>query len=312
MLPPAQEQPAVPPKLVLLAAILGISLAAPLIRLSEAHPLAIAIWRLFFSMPLVLAMVLASGSWRQWKTLGKRDLGIAVGGGIMLALHFWSWNTSVRLTTVAASVVLVNLQPVIVALISAAWLHEAPTRSQKVGIAIAMLGALLVALPDFRSQGLMEGRNPLLGDALALFGGVTAALYYLGGRRLRQTLDLWAYVALVYGACLVALLVIAVLAEVPLGGQSNREYAIFAGLALGPMMLGHTGFNWALRYLRAYVVSVAVLCEPLGATILAALIPGIAEIPSLWTVFAGLVIIAGVALTLRPTVIPSERTDSSP
>lgn len=292
-------KPLVPPRLVLLGAILGISLAAPLIRLSAAHPLAIAIWRLFFSMPLVLAMVLFTGTWRQWQSLQRRDLLIALGAGVMLALHFWSWNTSVRLTTVAASVVLVNLQPVIIAILSALWLREAPTRDQKVGIAIAMVGALLVALPDFRSQGVLEGRNPILGDTLALLGGVTAALYYLAGRRLRQTLDLWAYVALVYGACLVALLVIAAVIRVPLGGQTPREYAIFAGLAIGPMMLGHTGFNWALRYLRAYAVNVATLGEPVGATVLAMIIPGIAEVPSVLTLFAGLVIIAGVALTLR-------------
>ena len=285
---------------MVLIAVLGISFAAPLIRLSAAHPLAIAIWRLVFSMPLVLAMLLVGAKWREWKTLDKRDIGIALGAGFMLAMHFWSWNTSVRLTTVAASAVLVNLMPVIVAILSVFWLREVPTRLQRAGIAIAMFGALLVALPDLWSDNTDAARNPLLGDALALLGAVTAALYYLSGRRLRQKLDLWPYVALVYSACLVTLLVVAVAVDVPLGGQSNREYAIFAGLAVGPMLLGHTGLNWALKYLPAYSVSVAVLGEPVGATLLAALLPGIREIPTLWTVLAGAVIIAGVALALKP------------
>ena len=291
--------PAVSPRLVLLGAVLGISFAAPLIRLSDAHPLAIAIWRLLFSMPIVAVMLMWNGGYRQWRGLQVRDLGIALGAGFMLALHFWSWNTSVRLTSVAASAVLVNMQPVIVALLSAMWLAEVPTRSQRAGIAIAMLGALFVALPDFWSSSAPAARNPLLGDGLALLGAVTAALYYLAGRRLRQQLDLWPYVALVYGACLITLLLIALVASVPLGGQSSREYAIFAGLAIGPMMLGHTGMNWALRYLPAYSVNVAVLGEPIGATILAALLPGIHEIPSVWTVAGGVVIVLGVAMTLR-------------
>ena len=295
-LPP---RPAVPPRLVLLTAIIGISFAAPLIRLSHAHPLAIAIWRLIFSMPIVLGMLALSGTWRQWKGLHRRDIGIALGAGFMLAMHFWSWNTSVRLTSVAASVVLVNLMPVIVAVLSVVWLSEVPTRLQRAGIAVAMLGAVLVALPDLWATDVLAGRNPLLGDLLAILGAVAAALYYLAGRRLRQQLDLWPYVALVYTACLITMLGVAVLADVPLGGQPRREYAIFAGLALGPMMLGHTGLNWVLKYLPAYVVSVAILGEPIGATLLAAILPGIREIPSLWTIGAGAVIILGVAMTLR-------------
>ena len=295
------EKPALPPRLVVLAAVIGISFAAPLIRLSDAHPLAIAIWRLIFSMPFVLGMLLATGSWRQWKTLGQRDLGIALGAGVMLALHFWSWNTSLRLTSVAASVVLVNLMPVIVAVLSVFWLREVPTRLQRAGIAVAMLGAILVALPDLWSTDVMAGRNPLLGDALAIIGAITAALYYLSGRSLRQRMELWPYVALVYSACLLAMLGIALLTNVPLGGQSQREYAIFAGLAIGPMILGHTGLNWALRYLPAYTISVAILGEPVGATLLAAILPGIREIPSLWTIAAGVVIIIGVAMTLKKT-----------
>ena len=299
------ERPAVPPRLVLIAAVIGISFAAPLIRLSSAHPLAIAIWRLLFSLPFVLAMLGVTGTWRQLQGLSRRDLGIALGAGVMLAGHFWSWNTSVRLTSVAASVVLVNMMPVIVAVLSVMWLREVPTPLQRWGIAVAMMGAILVALPDLLSSDVLAGRNPLLGDALALIGAVTAALYYLSGRSLRQRMDLWPYVALVYSACLLTMLVVALLTNVPLGGQSPREYAIFAGLAVGPMILGHTGLNWALKYLPAYTISVAILGEPVGATLLAAILPGIREVPSLLTVAAGVIIIVGVAMTLRRSSAPS-------
>jgi drug/metabolite transporter (DMT)-like permease len=161
-----------------------------------------------------------------------------------------------------------------------------------------MLGAIIVVLPDLGAEIGATGRA-LLGDALALIGAVTAASYYVIGRRLRQTLDLWAYVALVYGACLVALLVMAFAMAVPLGPYPAREYGIFALLALGPMMLGHTGLNWALRHARAYQVNIVLLGEPIGATIIAALLPGIRERPTLLTIVGGVIVLLGILLAER-------------
>ena len=298
------------PWIVLLVAVLGISVAAPLIRLSGAHPLAIAIWRLGFSLVLIAALLAATGSWRQWRTLGARELAVALAAGAMLAIHFWSWNTSLGLTTIAASVVLVNTQPIIVAILSALWLGEAPDRRQWLGIAIALLGAMILVAGDLGISA-VAGSRALLGDLLALIGAITAALYYLAGRRLRQGLDLWAYVGLVYTACFVTLVLIALLMEVPFAVQPPRELAIFAALALGPMMLGHTGFNWALRYLPAYVVTLATLGEPVGATLLAAVIPGIAETPPVATLAGGAVIVAGVVLAIHKRAEPRQDTGTT-
>jgi len=296
---PASRPLPLSPLVVLAAALLGISFAGPLVRLSHAAPLAIAVWRLAISMVVIGAIVLATGSWRQLRRLSRNDLFLALGAGVMLALHFWAWNASIGLTTVAASVVLVNVQPVIVAGASALWLREAPTRGQWAGILIAVAGAMVVGLGD-AGRGAAAGAPPhaLLGDLLALSGGVTAALYYLVGRRLRRSLDLWPYVALVYGACLVVLLLFALGAGTPLAHQPPREMAIFAALAIGPMLLGHTGMNWALRYLPAYVVNLTVLGEPVGATLLAALLPGIREVPPPATLAGGALLLTGILVTL--------------
>ncbi|MDQ3696950.1 MAG: DMT family transporter [Gemmatimonadota bacterium] len=288
----------VSPLVVLLLAVIGISFAAPLIRLSDAHPLAIAVWRLAFSLVLIAAFLVPSRGWRQWARLGATETALALGAGVMLALHFWSWNTSLGLTTVAASVVLVNMQPVIVAALSAVWLREAPSRRQWAGIGIAIAGAIVVASPALTGPRSLLGNRALLGDLLALVGAVTAALYYLVGRRTRQTLDLWPYVALVYGACLLTLLLIAAIARIPLAPQPPRELAIFAALALGPMMLGHTGMNWALRYFPAYVVNLTTLGEPIGATLLAALLPGIREIPTPVTLAGAVLVLGGILVAL--------------
>ena len=284
------------PGIVLLLAIAGISFAAPLIRLSSAHPVAIAIWRLVISLVSLGAVLVFTRGWRAWRGLTPRELTLAMTAGGMLAVHFWSWNTSLRYTSIAASVILVNLQPALVAVLSSVWLHESPTRRQWMGIAIAMAGAAAVAFAS--GDAPRGGARPLLGNALALVGAVTAALYYLSGRRLRAKLDLVPYVTLVYGACLVGLLVIAMIVGAPLLPQPSREWAIFAGLAVGPMLLGHTGMNWALGYLPAYVVNITVLGEPVGAILLGALLPGIREIPTVPVIAAGVIVIAGILLAL--------------
>ncbi len=280
---------------VLAAAILGISVSGPLARLSSADALAIATWRVAIALVVVGGFLGSTGAWREYRALHRRDLALAAGAGAMLALHFWSWITSLAHTSVAASVVLVNLHPVVIVAGSALFLHERPSRMQLAGIAIAMVGAAVVALGD---AGASDGaaRSPLLGDLLAVVGAITVGAYYLTGRSLRQRLSLWPYVGLVYGACLVALLALSALSGATLLPQPAREWWIFAAIAAGPMLLGHTGFNWSLRYLPAYVISLALLAEPVGATILAALIPGIAELPGLWTLVGGAIAIGGLAL----------------
>jgi drug/metabolite transporter (DMT)-like permease len=279
--------------LVLVLALVGISFAGPLTRLSHAHPLAIATWRLGFALLVISVLLVARGEWRQWRRLRAREIALACGAGVLLALHFWSWNASVSMTTVAASVVLVNTQPVIVALLSALWLREVPARRQWAGIGVAMLGALVVAGPELAASG-DTARRATLGNLLAVVGAITAAIYFVTGRRLRGTLDLWPYVGLVYGACFVALVGLSLATGVRLGGQPTRELAIFLALALGPMLLGHTGLNWALRYLPAYVVNLTLLGEPVGATIIAALLPGIREVPHAATLVGGALILLGV------------------
>lgn len=294
------------PLVVLTLSLVGISFAAPLVRLSANSGLVVGVWRVGLSLIAVGAALAITGGWRQYARLGRRDLLVALGAGAMLALHFWSWNSSLALTSVAASVVLVNMHPAVVVALSASWLGERASRRQLAGIGLAVLGAIVVgafdalAAPAAGAAGAPgSASRALLGDLLALVGAVTVGVYYVAGRKLRQTLDLWPYVALVYGACFAVLLAIAAVRGAPLLPQPPREWLIFAGLAIGPMLLGHTGMNWALKHLPAYVVNLTVLGEPVGATLLAALLPGIREVPGPHALVGGAMILAGALITLR-------------
>jgi len=281
---------------VLGLALLGISFAGPLVRLSAADPVTIAVWRLGFSLVVVALFLLATTQWRDWRRIDSKDLLLAVGAGVALALHFWAWNASIHLTSIAASVTLVNLQPAFVALISAFALREIPTRKQLIGIGVAILGAMIIAAPDLKGGVAPGGNAPLLGNLLAISAAVTAAIYYTIGRRLRKSLGIWAYVAIVYASAFLVLTGVAILRGIALAPQPPREITIFAALALGPMLLGHTGMNWALKYLPAYVVNLTVLGEPVGATLLGAIIPAIRQIPSATTLLGGAVVLGGVII----------------
>lgn len=288
-----------PASAVLALALIGISFAGPFVRLSHAHPLAIALWRLGFSLVIIAVALLTTGTWRQLRRLDRRQAGVAMGAGVMLAIHFWAWNSSIAMTSVAASVVLVNTQPAVVALLSAVWLREPPTLRQWLGIAVAMIGAIVVASPELSGPASAPASRALLGDLLAVVGAVTGACYFVAGRRLRAAFDIWPYVAVVYGTCFLVLIGFAAAVNAPVVSQPPRELAIFAALAVGPMLLGHTGLNWALRYLPAYVVNLTLLGEPVGATLLAAVLPGIREVPGAATFAGGALILAGVFTAAR-------------
>jgi drug/metabolite transporter (DMT)-like permease len=296
------------PAWVLGFSLLGISFAGPLVRLSNADPLVIGAWRLAFSLISVAAALLITKEWRDWKHLTLRDSTFAIAAGVALALHFWAWNASIHLTTIAASVTLVNLQPVFIVAISAFFLRERPSRNQLIGITVAIAGAMIIAGPAWRET--QSGvRGAALGNLLAISAAITAAIYYSIGRHLRHRYGLWSYVGLAYSACTIALVVMAMATHVPLAPQPARELGIFAALAIGPMLLGHTGMNWALKFLPAYVVNLVTLGEPVGATLLGALIPGIRQIPSVITLIGGAVVLIGVMIAARATVSAS-RTEA--
>ena len=292
------------PYAVLLAAVLAVSWAAPLIRLTAAPALAVAAWRLTLASLFLAPFFARSRDRADWRGAGPRRRWIAVLAvlaGVALALHFASWITSLRLTSVAASAVLVSLSPVFAWLLSHLFLHERPSRLQAGGIVLAVVGACVIALGDADAAG----RGALLGDLLALVGALCGAAYLVIGRRLRAGLGLVAYVTPVYAVAAVLLLAWAAARGEAFRPYAVSDWAVFAALAAGPMLVGHTGFNYALRYLPAYTVNVGVLAEPVGATLIAWALPAIAETPSPWTLAGGAVVLAGVALTLLGSAAPA-------
>jgi drug/metabolite transporter (DMT)-like permease len=268
--------------------VLAVSWGAILARLAEAPALSVAAWRMLLAGVPAALFALAARR-RELAALDRRSRRLLLGAGAALALHFATWIASLRLTSVASSVALVSTQPVWVALLSRPLLGERVGRRAALGIGLAVAGALVVAGAD-----LSAGEAALRGDALALAGALGAALYFLAGRRVRARLSLGAYVGVVYPAAALALLALAAGAGAPLAGFAGSTWAALLGLALVPQLLGHSLLNWSLRWLSAPFVAVAVLAEPVLATLLA--VPVLGERPGAWQAAGGALTLAGVFL----------------
>ena len=258
------------PFLVLGIGVVVVSFAAILIRFAHAEgasSLAIAAVRL-----TVAAAVLAPIAWLraggEMLQLRPREIRLCIFSGVLLAAHFWTWITSLEHTSVASSTALVTTNPLWVALASAVFLRERPGRAAVAGIVLTLVGSVFIFAAD---AGRLPGpeASPMLGNALALAGAIAASGYLLVGRALRARVSLTAYIWLAYSTAAVLLLAVALMTGVSFMSLPSAAWLFMVALALGPQLIGHTTFNWALRRLTATFVAVAILGEPVGAAILA-------------------------------------------
>jgi drug/metabolite transporter (DMT)-like permease len=276
------------PHLALAAGVVCVSWAAILVRLADAAPLAVAAWRMLLAGAAALAFALVHRR-GELAALDRRARALLAGAGLALAVHFATWITSLRLTSVASSVALVTTQPVWVALLARVALGERVSPRTSAGIALAVVGGAAMAGSDF---GL--GVRALAGDALALAGAMAAAAYFVAGRRVRARLSLGAYVGVVYPAAALVLVAAALLFGAPLGGYGARTWTALALLAVVPQLVGHSLLNWSLRWLSGTFIAVTILAEPVVSSLLA--IPVLGEWPTPLQTAGGVVLLLGVAL----------------
>ncbi len=282
-------------------AVVGVSFASIFIRWSESTALIKATYRMGLASLFVLPLALGP-AWKEMRALSRRDVFTMLAIGVALAVHFATWISSLDFTSVASSVILVNSHPLIVALLSHYIVREYLAKGASLGVVLGFAGVLVIAYAD---AGEATG---LVGDVLAFIGGLMTAVYLMTGRHVRKRVPLIPYVFLVYSSSAVVLLATTLVMEGSLspGGDLGRELLLFLGLALVSTILGHTLYNWALRYLKAPIVSTSLLGEPVGATLLA--IAFLQETPSLFVFGGGALALLGIYLTARG-LGPADRPD---
>jgi len=291
------------PALASLFGILFVSTASIFIRVAqvEASSIVIAASRLLIAS-IVLVPIALIYYWEQLRSLSRLDLVKGFLSGVFLALHFVLWISSLEYTSVASSVVLVTTTPLWVALLSPLVLKESIKKSVIVGLLVSMLGGVLVGLSNtcnFQNGRLacltltITGRA-MLGNFLALFGAWMAAGYMLIGRQLRKRINTVAYTAMVYGIAAVILLFVVIIRSEPVFTYSAETYICLLALGILPQLLGHTLFNWALKYVSAAFVSLTLLGEPIGTIILALIF--LKESPTLLEGVGAVLIMIGILI----------------
>ena len=268
------------PKIFLLIGVISFAFGAILIRYSQAPALVIAFYRLFFAAAIMGFFGITK--MRNFSNIYFRDVLILCLNGFVLAVHFALWISSLKFTTVAASVILVDTSPFFAIIFAYIFLKEGIDRRFTLGLALCFTGAILILGTDV---GL--GQN-LYGDILSLMGGVLAGFYFFVGRKVRSRIDFVSYVTYVYGFSALFLFMFILIYSVPLVGYSQIDYMIFLLLAAGPSCLGHNSYNYSLKYMKASTVSATVYGEALGSTILAIILFN--EAPS-YLVFIGAIFI---------------------
>jgi drug/metabolite transporter (DMT)-like permease len=298
------------PYLILLVGVLAVSTAALFIRLAQeesAPSLVLAAGRVSVAA-LVLTPLVIRRRWHEVRAISVSDLKWALAAGVALGLHFATWITSLEYTAVVNSVTLVTTNPLWVALLAPFLLGEKLNRWAMIGLAVALGGGILVGLsggtgdPPTRS-------DPLLGNGLALIGAVMAALYFILGRHLRARLSLVVYIWLVYGAAAVILIGIVTVSGEPVAGFPAQVYLWIILMGLISQLIGHSSFNYALGFLPAAYVSLVVLGEPIGSSILAMIF--LDEWPVVLQLVGASLILLGIGLATRedrsrPIASPAE------
>ncbi len=258
-----------------LIAVFNVSWASIFIRLANAPGVVCATWRLIFSTIITWSILILSNRLRDLLSLNKKIILLAVISGVSLAVHFATWMESLFLLSVAVSVTLVVTYPLVTALIEHFILKEKIKIIQWIGITIAFIGVSTLSFSTIiNDDSVSYASNNVLGVVLALVGALTAAIYFVIGRIIRQKTSMITYTSITYTSASIVLLLTSISLRYNLVEYDTSTWLYFVLLAVVPMLGGHSVLNYLLKYIKASIITATVLGEPVGASILAAIILG--------------------------------------
>ncbi|GGB55584.1 EamA family transporter [Virgibacillus dakarensis] len=282
------------PYIAVVIGVIAVSTSAVLVKLADGTPAAIiANYRLLFAVILMAPYVFLKHR-HEFRLIEKKDWILSIVAGIFLAFHFILWFESLNYTSVASSVVLVTLQPIFAFIGTYFFFNERFSQGAVISMIIALLGSIIISWGDFRISGIA-----LFGDMLALLGAIAVTVYFLLGQNARRRLSLMPYTFVVYGISSLTLIIYNLLLANPFFGYPLENWWIFFALAIIPTFFGHTLFNWALRWLSTATISMGIVFEPIGASLLAYLILDEKVTPSQW--LGGTIVIFGLFLFIMST-----------
>ena len=276
------------PYVAIAIGVISVSLSAIFVKLSSAESAVIAFYRMLFSV-LIMSPVFLLKYKSELKLLQKRDWLFSIVAGVFLAFHFILWFESLNYTSVASSTVLVTLQPIFAFVGTYLFFKEKVAFQSIVAVIVAISGSLLISWGDFRISG-----AALYGDGLALIACAFITGYLLFGQDVRKRLSLMTYTMVVYSVSTITLFFYVLFMGQSFGPYESNDWLLFVMLAIVPNLLGHTLFNWSLKWVSTNTISIAILFEPVGAAILAFFIFN--EKLILSQVIGGIIVILGILM----------------
>lgn len=276
------------PKLVVLIGALGISTSPILIKSSHSPALTIAFYRMLATVLLLTPFIL-SKNLKELKGLSLNQVGKIAISGMFLGLHFSFWILSLKFTTVASATVLVNTSPIMLLLITYFIFKEKSSKVEVIAIMVAFVGSIVLTIGDFSG-----GSNAVLGDIYAILGAAFICVYLLIGNHVRQKVSMPSYTYLTYTFAMVTIFITNLFVKQNMMVTDPTEYLLFLGMAIFPTLLGHSLFNWSLKYVSATFVSMAILTEPIIASIFAIII--FTEIPTISQLIGSLIILSALGV----------------
>ncbi|WP_433595345.1 DMT family transporter [Lysinibacillus xylanilyticus] len=282
------EKPKIHPYIPIFIGVISVSLSAIFVKLANAEAGVIAFYRMLFSV-LIMAPLFFWKYTKEIKELRIRDWLFSSVAGIFLAFHFILWFESLNHTSVASSTVLVTLQPLFAFVGTYFFFKENITLKTIFAGVIAIVGSILISWGDFKLSG-----TAFYGDMLALVACALVTAYFLFGQDVRKRLSLVTYTMVVYAVSTITLFIYVLIKGESFGPYPTMDWIWFILLAIVPNLLGHTLFNWSIKYVSTNVVSIAILFEPVGAAILALLI--FKEYLIATQIIGGFIVIVGILL----------------
>ncbi|NLJ58334.1 MAG: DMT family transporter [Tissierellia bacterium] len=276
-----------PSKYWILVGTFFTSVSSIIIRLSNAPALVISAYRMLFTSIMLFFPVYTNNK-GELKNINKSNYILCIISGIFLALHYASWIQSLKMTTIANSTVLVSSSPIFVAAVNYFLLKEKVNKRMIVGIIMSLLGTAIIAMGS--SGG--EESSMLIGNTLAFLGAIFVAGYLVIGGIVRKDVSAGAYVFVVYSVSGIVLFAMCFLTSTPVYPYPLREYILFLSLGFFSSILGHTVYNYLIKYYSSTLISVSTLSEPIFASVFAMIL--FKEIPSVYTVLGGIIIISGI------------------
>jgi len=267
----------------------------------DAPPLSIAFYRMLFTTLIIMILVFLNKKYIfELRNLSKITILWMIFIGVILAAHFALWITSLKLTSIASSVILVAAHPIIVGPVSHYFFKEKLSLLNIIGISLSMFGVIILVYGNYGFSSFTI--DSIEGNTLALLGGIAAGLYILGGRKIRKKTSILPYVFVVYSSSTIALFIICIIFNSTLYDIKINDFQLILLMAVVSGIFGHTFYNWVLKYIRTSIVSVALLGEPLGSTVFAIIIPWINQIPSEYTIVGGLIILLGIYMISKNNI----------